>query len=143
MGKRLQVTLPDNWVDHSADNPDGPPTFMRVGSERNSALQVSYAWYKGGKEPRPTDANLISLSSRAFEKVAGYKLISTDSGGCTIGRFGTAVGRCDQFARLQAWHLSDGLNFVMVTHICEADPTEAEVAEAQQIVEQLVIADEP
>jgi hypothetical protein len=142
MPKRLQVSLLPEWADYSHTNPDGGPTFYRRGSEPDNPLQLSWAWYRGGKEPRPTDEALIRLSSRTFDRVDGFELRETAAGPCAIGRFGTAVARAAGLPRLQSWHLSNGLDFLMVTHVCGTEPTAAEVAEAQQIVAALVIAEE-
>jgi hypothetical protein len=101
---------------------------------------VSWAWYTGGTEPHPDDEALIRLSSATFARVEGIELGATDSGECTIGRFGTAISRSGKFPRLQSWHLSNGLDFVMVTYICARIPTEVEIAEAQQIATALSIA---
>ena len=143
MSNRLRVTLPPQWRDYSHTNPDGPPTYGREDNHQQNVLQMSWAWYAGGKEPHPSDEALIELASGAFAEVEGFRLISTASGPCKIGRFGTAVSRSSEFPRLQAWHLSNGLDFVMVTYICEVDPTETEMSEVQEIIEALAItADE-
>jgi hypothetical protein len=139
MSNRLRVALPSQWRDYSHINPDGPPTYYREDNEQQNALQMSWAWYKGGKEPHPTDEALIQLASGAFAEVEGFSLISTACGPCKIGRFGTAISRSREFPRLQAWHLSNGLDFVMVTYICGVDPTDAEMSEVQEIVEALAI----
>jgi hypothetical protein len=80
MPKRLNVTLRPKWGDFSQSNPGGAPTFSRVGNEQSNSLQVSYAWYKGGAEPRPTDEQLIGFASQAFATLGleGFSVVSFD-----------------------------------------------------------------
>ena len=139
MAKRVRVRLLPEWADYSHTNPGGPPAYYRRGNDQANALQISWAWYTGGKEPRPSDETLIELASHALARVEGFKLRSTACGSCTIGRFGTAVSLSTEFPRLQSWYLSNGLDFVIVTYICEVKPTETEITEVQQIVEALAI----
>src|SRR5207237_5537853 len=70
MGNRLQMHLLPDWSDHSHENPDGPPTYLRDTSEVPGPLQVSWAWYESGEVPNPSDEDLISLATgaqRSFE----------------------------------------------------------------------------
>ena len=49
------------------------------------------------------------------------------------------ISRSPAFARLQAWHLSNGLDFVFATYMCPVEPSAVEIAEAGKIVESLEI----
>jgi hypothetical protein len=138
MPKSLRINLPPTWSDHSAENPDGPPTYLRDSSDTPGPLQVSWAWYKSGKVPNPTDQDLIDLA-RASQKTFGGELLSTSSGACAIGRYGTVVLRTADMPRIQVWRLSNGRDIVTVTHICPVELEADEVAEAQLIVELLRI----
>jgi hypothetical protein len=138
MPKSLKVNLPPTWSDHSAENPNGPPTYLRDASDTPGPLQISWAWYNSGKEPNPTDQDLIELARR-FESRVGGEVLSTTCGDCTIGRYGTAVFRAAEMPRIQVWLLSNGRDFVTVTHINPVEPDADEVAEAQSIVELLRI----
>jgi hypothetical protein len=141
MDKRVKVNLLPGWTDYSYENPEGPPTFLRDASSESGPLQVSWAWYASGKEPNPTDEELIGLAKGFGKGFDEPELLETSSGKCAIGRYGTAVFRTKESARVQAWYLSNGRDFVTVTHIGVGQPEPEEVAGAQQIVEQLRIVE--
>jgi hypothetical protein len=145
MANRLRVNLVPGWSDYSDENPGGPPTFLRDASPSPGPLQVSCAWYTSGQEPNPSDDDLIGLAKRAGDSFDSPALLETGSGPCAIGRFGTAVFRCNDAPRVQAWYLTNGRDFITVTHICGDDVEAAELHEAQRIVEDLRIetADDP
>ena len=134
MGNRLQVHLLPDWSDHSHENPDGPPTYLRDASDAPGPLQVSWAWYQSGEVPNPSHEDLISLAKGVQRSFDSPELVETGSGACALGRYGTAVFRCKDFGRVQAWYLSNGRDIITVTHIAGADVDPIEVREAQQIV---------
>jgi len=140
MSSRLKLYLPDNWRDITSERPGGASTYARANSQNSGALQISCAWYRGGREPRPTDDALIELAKGTFGRVGDAKLLNSRSGACEIGRFGTATFESPRFPRLQSWYISNGLDFVIATHICAVVPEEAEVEEASHIVSRLAIA---
>lgn len=139
------MNLVPGWSDFSHENPDGPPTFLRDASPSPGPLQISCAWHTSGDEPNPNDRDLIGLTEGAGASFEMPKLLESYSGACAIGRFGTAVFRCKDAARVQAWYLSNGRDFINVTHICSEDVEPTEIREAQKIAEDLRIepADEP
>lgn len=139
MENRLSVQLPPDWSDHSHENPDGPPTYLRDISADPGPLQVSCAWYKSGEVPNPSDDDLISLAKGVQNSFESPELIESAAGPCMIGRFGTAVFRCGDFGQVQAWYLSNGRDIITVTHIAGENVDPVEVKEAQKIVEQLAI----
>jgi hypothetical protein len=57
------------------------------------------------------------------------------------------VFRSPQFQRIQIWCLSNGKDFINVTHLCPVEPPPEEIAEANQIAHSLLLgpgdADEP
>jgi hypothetical protein len=63
----------------------------------------------------------------------------SQSGGCAFGKFGTTVYRSAEFPRSQVWYLSDGKDFIMVTHICGEEPNPQELVEVDQIVHMLTL----
>jgi hypothetical protein len=133
MRKRVAVRLLPNWA--SADNPGGPATFVRTGTQDAGALQVSLlAEYTGGKPPQPTPDDLVKLARGHGERQDAGKLVETKSGPCQLGYFGTAVFHSAEFPRIQLWYLSNGYDFVLATHVCTVEPEDAEVTEAQQTV---------
>ena len=143
MWKRLKIVLPEGWSDHSHENPEGPPTFIRDRSQVPGAVQVSSAQYKGGAVPNPIPDDLIALSRGIGERQEAARLLETHSGECTFGIWGTAVFRTSECQRFQIWHLSNGRDLIFITHICCDEPDPDELAEAQDIVNRLNLADRP
>jgi hypothetical protein len=135
----LQVTLSAGWSDHSKENPDGPVTFLRDWSQESGALQVSWAEYRGGEVPNPSPETLVQLSSSAGMRAEFSELVDSFNGACAFGHFGSVVFRSCDYPRAQFWHLSDGRDFIMVTHIFGSTPDLREIEEAQEIVRSLVL----
>lgn len=134
----LKIKLLTGWSEHN--NPDGPPTYCRALSESPGALQVSWAEYKGGKPPNPSPAALIRMAQEFGQKDDDFgELVETSSGTCDFGTMGTAIFRSPEHPRIQLWFLSNGRDFIMVTHICTTVPDPIEVREAQEIVRMLKI----
>lgn len=113
------LLLPTDWKDISDQN-EGRPTFTKGAN----VLQVSAAIYRSGQEPRPTKEELIELAS-GFVGQKGAKIVSTDSGTCQFGLYGTALYTTEEFPHFQVWELSNGLDFIMVTSISQ-DPLSAD-----------------
>ena len=134
MEPRLKVYLQNGWSDHSEENPDGPPTFERDLSACPGALQFSYALYVSGEEPNPSTRDLIEMSIKLGAKHDAGKLVEAYSGPCAFGQFGTAVFHPAGGGRMQIWHLSNGRDFILATHVNVDEPDPVEVQEAQEIV---------
>jgi hypothetical protein len=143
MRKRLQITLPEGWSDYSKENPDGPPTYLRDKSEVPGPLQVSFAHYQSGVIPNPTYDDLVGIATGTGKLIEGSEVVKTSSGDCDFGRFGSAIFRSPETPRMQSWHLSNGRDFIMVTHICPEEPDPEEVEEVQEIVKHLTLKEIP
>ena len=113
----LKVKLLKGWADYSRENPDGPPTFLRDLSEVPGPLQISTWEYEGGEIPNPSEDDLKHMSVELGRKNFG-ELVETSSGACTFGKMGTAVFHSGEYPRVQVWHLSNGKDFILATHIC-------------------------
>jgi len=143
MEKQLQISLPDDWLDVSAENPDGPPTFMWNREEASAALQITAAQYSGGEKPYPSELELLKIAERFGREHRFGKQQSSFSGPCQVGSFGTAIFLPDESAdedapkHAQIWILSNGLDFIFVTLLAMAPPHHRELAGAQQIVDEL------
>jgi hypothetical protein len=141
MGKKLEVWLPDDWIDISAENPDGPTTVCWNVPEASGAFQLSTAEYRGGAEPRPTEEDLIALAIEFGEQRGLGHMAHSFSGKCVMGVFGAAVFlrtnemSSDEPAYQQIWYLSNGLDFVLATFVAMLEPDEKELADAQRIAE--------
>lgn len=65
--------------------------------------------------------------------VRGIKEKSSRSGSCEFGMFGTAIARGESPIYFQVWVLSNGREFILVTHTCDKEPDPDEVVEANHI----------
>ena len=135
---RLKIQLPPDW----APLEETRNTFYRVASKDSGALQVSFAEYKGGEIPNPTADDLKQLAVESANNKKLGELVESSSGPCLFGTMGTAVFRAPEHARFQIWFLSNGRDFITATHVCIDEPEPKEVAEAQQIVENLTLGRE-
>jgi hypothetical protein len=134
---RLKVKLLPGWKQH--DNPDGPATYYRSSSHSPGALQISWLEYKGGKLPNPSIDD-VKRSAREFGENHKFgKLIDSTGGTCDFGSLGSAVFSSAEHPRIQNWFLSNGKDFIMVTHICTVEADAIEVQEAQAIVRMLTL----
>jgi hypothetical protein len=141
MGKKLTIWLPDDWASISDQNLDGPLTMSWQHADAAGAFELSTAEYKGGQEPRPSESDLIQLAVGFGEQHKWGRLISSSSGECVMGSFGTAAFKrtksmppgAPQYC--QVWFLSNGLDFVFATFIAMQEPDDREVAAAQRIAE--------
>jgi hypothetical protein len=139
---RAKIKLPEGWSDRSAENPGGPPTYLRDLSSVPGPLQVSIAFYRGGVVPNPSGEDLQKMCEEFGAQHSLGDLIESDCGTCELGMFGTAVFESAEYPRFQLWRVSNGRDFITVTHICPKSPDPVEVAEAQEIVRALTLTDD-
>jgi len=135
----LQVHLLPGWSDVTAHNPDGGPTYIRHVHGMDNPLQVSYSMYRSGDIPNPSEGDLITLAQGLSQAIEPAELISTMSGPCTFGHFGSAVFCSPVFPRAQSWCLSNGKDVIRATHICGSLPAAEEIREAEWIVRRLTL----
>jgi len=119
---RLKIQIPKSWA--AQENPNGPATFCRHLSHIPGPLQVSWAEYSHGSIPNPSVAGLAAHGCRVLGRrmVAGIYL-SQEAVQCVFGSMGTAIFRSSQHPRIQLWFLSNGRDFINVTHICRRSQT--------------------
>jgi len=132
--KKLNIKLPDGWEDISADNPNGPPTFIDVIIDDSGVLQISTAEYLSGKLPKPSLADLVDLSKNIGLKNEFGDLQNEISGECSYGIFGSAQFSNPQFPHASIWHISDGKNFIFATFICSKVPDQKQVNDVKNIL---------
>jgi hypothetical protein len=138
---RLKIALPRGWSEH--DNPGGPLTYYRTSSVTSGALQISCAEYTGGELPNPSGEKLQRMAEEFGEECKSGELLESSNSPCAFGLLGTAIFHSVQHPRIQNWFLSNGKDFIMVTHICTTPPEPTEVREAQEIVRTLVLRKRP
>ena len=130
----LQVGLPNNWVDISHENPNGPPTYVNQYHDEPGVLQISYAEYRSGTIPNPKHGDLIELSKNTGFKQDFGNLQNTDSGDCAFGIYGFAQFSNQKFPYISVWHLSNGQDFVFATFICTEMPDKDEISDVKLIL---------
>jgi len=133
MEPQLKIKLKHGWS--PVKNVNAYMCF-RAASANPSELQFSLAVRK---TDRPivvvTEESLIGLCRRMHTTrgVPSGREVSSQSGKCDFGIFGTVVACGESPARIQVWMLSNGRDFILVTHTCEKIPDPAEVKEANEI----------
>jgi hypothetical protein len=129
---KLKIKLFDGW--RAVENPEGPATYVREASVHSGALQFSIAHYHKGLVQNATEESLVDVSKKVvLNHAAECRIISTRSGMCNFGMFGTAVARGKDGTYAQAWVISDKCDFILVTHTCDKEPDAQEIREAEQI----------
>lgn len=139
---QAKVKLPKGWADHSDENPDGRPTYLRDLSSVPGPLQISLTLYKGGVIPNPTGEDLQKMCEEFGSQHSLGELVESHCASCEFGMLGTAVFRSAEYPRFQVWHVSNGRDFIMVTHICPEEPDPTEVTDAQEIVRSVTLTAE-
>jgi hypothetical protein len=129
---RLKIKPLNGWK--AVENPEGRATYVRESSLHSGALQFSLAHHRRGILQRATDETLVELCKKvAVSALPGGRIVSTRSGMCNFGMFGTAVACGENGTYAQAWVISDKCDFILVTHTCDQEPDAQEIAEAEQI----------
>lgn len=133
---RLKIELPTTWS--QVNQPGAAATFRRKDS--SGAIQVSWGEYRGGELPIVVTAEFLKEMAEKFGQETGLgQLTESSGGGCRYGMYGTGVFQSAEHPRSQVWFVSDGRNIIMATHICDEEPKQSEIAEAQQIAASLAL----
>jgi hypothetical protein len=132
--KKLNIKLPHSWEDISADNPQGPPTFIDKAFGDIGVLQISTAEFLSGKIPNPSLMDLIDLSRNIGLKNEFGDLQNEESGNCSYGIFGCVQFSSPRFPHSSIWHISDGENFIFATFICSKVPDQKQINDVKNIL---------
>lgn len=130
MTSKLKIRLRPGW--EPAENP-AIPTYKRTASADSGALQFSVAQFRHGAVPNATEQTLVAMCEKLTNGVRGRRDASSASGTCDLGMYGTVAVHGDSPVRFQAWLLSNGQDFVLVTHTCGSEPDPEELREANEI----------
>ena len=130
---RLRIKLQRGWT--PINNPKAYICIRETSAEPGE-MQFSSAVYKPGR-PLPkvvTEDGLIEMCRKimAGEVPSGREILK-QSGNCDFGAFGTVALRGESPAYFQAWVLSNGRDFILITHVCPKEPDPAEITEANEI----------
>jgi hypothetical protein len=131
MAPRLKVKLHRGW--RQIDNPGALAAYVRGDSSNSGTLQFSIAQFRHGQLPSATEQTLIGICEKLTSGVRAPKEVSSTSGKCEFGMFGSVVVKGDFPARLQVWVVSNQRELILITHTCEKEPDPEEVAEANDI----------
>ena len=102
--KNLKIVFPNGWADISAENVDGPPTFINGRLNDPGVLQISTAEYVSGELPNPNYDDLITLSINIGLRNEFGEIIRKESGNCRYGKFGVV-----EFSGTDFPHISVGI----------------------------------
>jgi hypothetical protein len=129
---QLDVKLLPGWM-----NVKNPKSYVcvRQTSTRPGEMQFSSAVYKPGAPPpiAVTGEKLIEMCRGMSKGVRGRREISSQFGNCDFGTFGTLAVRGESPAYVQVWVLTNGRDFILITHVCGEEPDPAEAKEANEI----------
>jgi len=116
MSERLKIRLYEGW--RPVENKGGPATYVCG----DSCLQFSQIQHTKG--PLPIDLEgLVEMYEKFTRKIRGRRdLVS-----------GSAKG--DSPAYVQVWMLSNKIDFILITHISDIEPTPQEITQARSIAE--------
>jgi hypothetical protein len=131
MEPRLKLKLYDEW--RPAQNPGGPPTYVRGNGPNPGALQFSIARRRDGVVQNAAENVLIGICEKITANVQDRAEVSRSSGKCAFGVFGTLTVKGTSPAYMQAWVVSNRLDFILITHICNSPPDTQEIKEANEI----------
>jgi hypothetical protein len=139
MVRKLNVPLPPGWDRVPGDKPDAPETFVRKESPEPGALQVSVQLGSTGEASAgPTSEQLVDVARNLAERDGG-RLVSSESGECALGRFGSATTTSEEMPHVKVWVLTNGSDAVLATHMAAKAPEQVELNQADQIVRRLTI----
>jgi hypothetical protein len=129
---RLNIKLKPGWT--PVKNVNAYMCFRET-SANPGELQFSSAVHKPDKPivKIPTEKGLIDMCRGMARDVRGGREISSLAGKCDFGSFGTVAVFGESPARFQVWVLSNGQDFILVTHTCAKAPDPSEVKEANEI----------
>lgn len=130
MPAKLRIRLRAGW--HPADNP-AIPTYTRAASIDSGALQFSVAQFRNSTAPNATEQTLVAMCEKLTTNVRGRRDVTTSSGACDFGIYGTVTAHGESPVRFQAWMLSNGQEFILITHTCRSAPDPEEIREANEI----------
>jgi hypothetical protein len=131
MPPKLQTQLLHGWQE--TENPGGPLTFIRGSGPDPDCLQVSVARPRSGTGQTISEQQLVAMCEKLTRDVRGRIQVSSSSGVCEFGIFGSVTVKGESPEYMQAWVVSNRLDFILTTHICYRQPDAQEIAQANRI----------
>jgi hypothetical protein len=126
MDSRLKIKLYNGW--RLVENEGVLASYVKGAS----CLQFSHA-HKKGSPLQDDPEQLISICEKLTQRMRGSRDMSSASGKCAFGIFGTVVAKGDYPAHFQAWVLKNENDLILITQTCETEPSPQEITEAGAI----------
>jgi hypothetical protein len=126
-------------------NPGGVWTLMKKIRQDNNALQISSMQSRERTRLMPApDVEWVATTMAAkFAGTMEGNMHETSSGTCKFGRYGAAVFSAPKFPYCQIWSLTDEIDFITATYICDTLPAQEEIEDVRQMVLSLTLIAEP
>lgn len=132
--RRLQIRLNPNWEE--VTNPK-TLTFMRRGRTNNNAFQVSFAISASRKPHLMIPTSTVVTWAEGI----GGSVIKVSSGEVRFGEYASATFTWNEFVYCQAWFLTDGVDTVQSTFICDGPPSLIELSEVAEMATRMTFAE--
>ncbi|HEX3939778.1 MAG TPA: hypothetical protein VHX43_19935 [Xanthobacteraceae bacterium] len=120
-------------------------TLMKKIRQDNNALQIS-SMHNGERTrlmPAPDVEHVASTMAAKLAEEIGGKVDEISSGTGRFGRYGTAVFSAAKFPYCQIWSLTNEIDFITATYICDIRPSLEEIEDVRQMVLSLNLIVEP
>lgn len=138
-----QLAMHKDWS--PIHNPGDVWTLMKKSRQDNNALQIS-------SMQKPTRTRLMpkpdveqvaaTMAAKLAGEIAG-NVQEISSGTSKFGRYGTAVFSGREFPHGQIWSLTNEIDFITASYICDTRPTPEEIEDLRQMVLSLILVAEP
>jgi hypothetical protein len=120
-------------------------TLMKKIRQDNNALQISSMQNRQRTKlaPPPDVERIAATMAAKFAEKIGGNVQETSSGTSRFGRYGSAVFSGSNFPYCQIWSLTDEIDLITATYICDSRPTVEEIEDVRQMVLSLTLIAEP
>lgn len=138
-----QLALHKDW--DTIQNPSGPWTLMKKNRQDHNAIQISSMQNQERTRlnPKPDVEHVATVMAGKLGAKIDGNLRETSSGTSKFGRYGTAVFSGPKFPYCQIWALTDEIDFITATYICDAQPALQEIEDVREMVLSLTLIAEP
>jgi hypothetical protein len=126
-------------------NPGEVWTLMKKIRQDNNALQISSMQNRERTRliPEPDVERVAATMATEFAGKIEGNVRETSSGTSKFGRYGTAISSAPKFPYCQIWSLTNEIDFITATYICDARPAPEEIEDVRQMVLSLTLIAEP
>jgi hypothetical protein len=138
----LHLTVHKDW---SSIQTGSVWTLMKRSRQDNNALQISSMQNRERTKLKP-EPDVERVASTVAEKLAGKiegNVHETSSGTSKFGRYGTVVFSGVKFPYCQIWSLTNEIDLITATYICDTRRTSQEIEDVRQMVLSVTLIAEP